>query len=103
MKITLLYVPFSDHTSADMVAQILLEEKLIACVNISTIESIYPWQGEICKEGEKIALFKTSIKLETECRKVISAHHPYDVPCILSWQADVNDEYGLWVHGQLKD
>ncbi|MBP7238775.1 MAG: divalent cation tolerance protein CutA, partial [Saprospiraceae bacterium] len=31
----------------------------------------------------------------------IVENHPYDVPCIMSWSAEVNESYGKWMKEQL--
>ena len=47
---------------AEKTANELVKKRLVACVNISQISSIYSWKGKIEKTSEYLALFKTTHK-----------------------------------------
>lgn len=95
----ILWVPFPDKTSAVQVAHSAVEAKLAACVNLLPGSiSIYAWEGKIVEENEVIAVFKTHLAREDELRVWIADRHPYDVPCIASWEmALVNPQWRSWL------
>ena len=81
----LLYTTWPDSDGPERAAQTLLEEGLIACANIlGEARSVFRWQGEICRETEIIALFKTSTAQAAAVRDRLAALHPYEEPCILN-------------------
>ena len=45
--------------NADAITQLLLEKKLVACVQSTTIQSAYHWQGKIIKSEEILLQMKT--------------------------------------------
>ncbi len=87
-----------DETTARSISELLLSQKLIACTNIIPIQSIYFWEGSLCKEGEFVIFAKTlHDKVESIERNVIAVH-PYEIPLISSWSIEVNEAYWQWVN-----
>ncbi|QIZ78622.1 divalent-cation tolerance protein CutA [Ferrimonas lipolytica] len=71
--------------TAERVAAALLNQSLVACVNILPgITSMYRWQGELCKDTEAQLVIKTQSSQLTELEAVIRQQHPYDVPEIIA-------------------
>ncbi len=64
----------------------LLEEKLVACVNlIGPIKSLYTWQGITNEDSEFLMICKTrSTLVEKQLMPKIKELHPYDVPEIIA-------------------
>ncbi|MGB9613556.1 MAG: divalent-cation tolerance protein CutA, partial [Candidatus Margulisiibacteriota bacterium] len=52
MKFSVVYITASSSKEAQKIAEILIEEKLVACANIFPIKSIYRWKGKLCREKE---------------------------------------------------
>ncbi|WP_194756812.1 divalent-cation tolerance protein CutA [Aliidiomarina indica] len=76
-------VPSTD-TARDL-AQRLVKEKLVACVNIqSGIESVYEWEGEVEHSSEALLILKTTDARYPELEQKLQAWHPYDTPEILA-------------------
>ena len=76
----------------------MVKEKLVACVNITKISSIYSWQGKIENSSEYLAIFKTTEKNRTKLKKKISETHPYDVPEIAEIDVNsINKPYFEWL------
>ena len=70
----------NENGKAQEIAQILLQQKLVACVNISSqVCSMYLWQGSIVKDHEFLILMKTSSQKISELRDTLAQIHPYDV------------------------
>ncbi|HCC06047.1 TPA: divalent-cation tolerance protein CutA [Candidatus Nomurabacteria bacterium] len=82
---------------ADKVVNHLLEKRLIACANFSTIESRYWWKGGIENGEEIVTLLKTKKENFELVRDEILKIHPYEIPCILKLDAEVNESYGKWI------
>ena len=79
-------------------AEILVMQKLAACVNIMPIESIYNWKGELCRDDEELLIIKSRLKKYAELEAKIKEIHPYDVPEIVAVEAGhVQKAYFDWV------
>ncbi|WP_323121879.1 divalent-cation tolerance protein CutA [Burkholderia alba] len=98
MVVILMLTTVPDGATARALADGALAARLAACVSeLGTVRSSYHWQGKI-ETGEEIQLlFKTSAVRALELERYIQAHHPYDTPEILSWQAAASVAYGQWV------
>ena len=62
----------------------LVEERLIACLNVvDRVTSVYRWEGEVCEEAEALGILKTTADRSDAVERRIRELHPYDVPEIL--------------------
>jgi periplasmic divalent cation tolerance protein len=74
-----------DTDVANRIAGTLVDEGLVACVNILPgLRSIYRWEGKVCDEAEVLCLMKTRLDLFPALRERITALHPYQVPEIIA-------------------
>jgi periplasmic divalent cation tolerance protein len=74
-----------DAEVAGRIANTLVDEKLVACVNIlSGLRSIYRWENKLCDESEVLCLMKTRLNLFPALRDRIATLHPYQVPEIIA-------------------
>ena len=79
MKIILTYV--DNDEKANEIAEILLKERLAACVGILPGKSRYWWKGKIEKnENELHMIIKTKESLVDEIIKKIKELHTYELP-----------------------
>ena len=83
----------------DKIGRILLEKRLVACLQIlGPIKSIYWWKGQVEEAEEWIGVMKTRRDLYEEVEKEIRALHPYEIPQIEALEATaVLPEYECWV------
>jgi periplasmic divalent cation tolerance protein len=69
---------------AAKIANLLIDEKLAACVQLLPIESFYVWQGKTQNEAEVLLLVKTRAALFESAIARIKAVHSYSVPEIVA-------------------
>ena len=68
------------------IANLLIDEKLAACVQLLPIESFYRREGKTQNEAELLLLIKTRTALFESAIARIKAAHPYTVPQIVGTQ-----------------
>lgn len=70
--------------AAKDLAHKLVEEQLVACVNIVPgLTSVYRWEGKVCEDGESLLVMKTRASLMERLTARILELHPYDVPEVI--------------------
>ena len=75
---------FPSLEKARQIGTLMVEKQLAACVNLLPgAESIYEWEGKLCRDGEVLAVFKVARGGETRLTDELVAAHPYDVPEVL--------------------
>jgi periplasmic divalent cation tolerance protein len=96
---TICLVTIDDLEKAAQIAKILVEKKLVACVNIvPKIRSIYFWKGQVCDDSEVLMIMKTRGDLFDELRTAVKELHPYEVPEIISWNIEQGlESYLKWI------
>ena len=88
----------ADKKNAVKLANLLLQDKLIPCVNFKNIESYYWWQGKINQSKEVQLMIKCKKEnINIVCNK-ISHWHSYDVPEIIYFCVSTNKNYHDWVN-----
>ncbi|MET1160837.1 MAG: divalent-cation tolerance protein CutA [Thermoprotei archaeon] len=81
----LILITTSTTEEARKIAHKLLEEKLVACVNIvEEVESMYWWKGKIEKSSESLLIIKSRIEKLNEVIKLVKEIHSYTVPEIIA-------------------
>jgi periplasmic divalent cation tolerance protein len=73
-----------DRTSATKMAELLIEHRHAACVNIlAECTSVYRWNGEVNMATEVPLLIKTRLSEYARVEETIRDNHPYELPEIL--------------------
>ena len=73
---------------------------LAACVNIVKVDSTYAWKGKIEESDEFLAIYKTTGAKVTKLRNFIENNHSYEVPEIITLNANnVSKKYMEWLVG----
>jgi periplasmic divalent cation tolerance protein len=82
----------------------LLDRRLVACVNMVPVRSCYRWKGEFCDEEEQLLMMKTTVAKTDEVITAIKAQHPYEVPEIRTLPVTAGHlPYLEWVHGETRE
>jgi periplasmic divalent cation tolerance protein len=98
-----IYITFKDEKEAMEIGKHLLTKKLVACVNIFPIKSMYLWQGKIKEENEVGMLSKAPKQNFEKIKDEVKKMHSYDIPCIVSWSVEHKDEaFHNWVMDSTK-
>ena len=98
MQYCFVYITTKDESEAKRIGRVLVEEKLVACVNIHPTNSIYRWKGKIQEESEATVLAKTKASLVDEIISRVKELHSYEVPCIISFPIEKgNPDYLQWI------
>ena len=84
---------------AENIVEQLVNERWVACGNIlPSVQSIYRWKGDICREPEAIILMETKAEKATGAMQFLQSIHPYEVPKIVSLRPEaVQAQYLQWV------
>ncbi len=96
-EIRLVITTIDSRDKAKDMAKEIIKQKLAACVSISSVESIYYWQGKIMEDNEFMLIIKTSRKRLGSLRKWLTENHTYDTPEIVSIKAEANEKYLNWL------
>jgi periplasmic divalent cation tolerance protein len=78
---SIIYSTFGDRRSAARVSLALVQERLAACANSFSIDSVYRWKGEVRREPEVGVFVKTRAALVTRAIARLRELHPYENPC----------------------
>ena len=90
---------FPDAEIARQIARELVENAIVACVNIvPSVESIYFWKEKVETSAEALAIFKMTAERYSEFESRLRKLHPYDVPEIVRLNiAEGNPDYLRWI------
>jgi len=97
--VLVVFVTVGDGDEALTIGRTLVEEKLVACVNmVPQIRSIYWWKEEVCDEQEVLLVLKTSASRFDSLQSRIRELHSYEVPEIIALPVERGlPEYLDWV------
>jgi len=93
-------VTAKDEQEAQAIAQALLKDKLVACVNILPgVKSFFWWDGKIDKAEEVMLVLKTRKALFKEVEVKVRSVHSYQTPEIIAIPIIAgNDDYLNWIN-----
>jgi periplasmic divalent cation tolerance protein len=97
-------VTSKDKREAEKIAQLLLDERLIACANIvNPVSSFFHWSGKIERAEECLIVMKSRMDLFSQVAERVKGLHSYEVPEILALQfVDGSAAYLDWLGCELK-
>ena len=93
------FVTVPDNDQAQGLGRALLEQKLIACVNIvPKVDSLFWWEGKIDRAEECLLIMKTLRTAFPALVEAVKARHSYSVPEILALPVIAGqDDYLAWI------
>lgn len=88
----LVFCSCPDHDTALDLARTLVDEKLVACAQVSAaMTSVYQWQEQNCETTEVSLQLKCLAAVYPQLQQRVLQLHPYEVPELLA----VNIQQGL--------
>lgn len=88
MSVLVCHCACPDPDVARRIAEILVGERLAACVNVLPgMRSVYRWQGRVEQSDEVLLLIKTSHARLPALIERVRALHPYELPELVAVEA----------------
>jgi len=99
----LVYVTIDSKLEAERFARILLEERLVACVNVvGPVSSFFHWEGRVDFVEEYLMIMKTSVGLFGVLEERVRSLHSYSVPEVVAVPVvEGSKDYFGWLAGVL--
>lgn len=104
MSVSFVYVTASSPDEALRIGRALVEERLVACVNIlDGLRSLYWWDGAVQDAREACFIAKTRSELAERVVARVRQLHSYEVPCVVVLPvADGNPDFLDWVAAETR-
>ena len=102
--VRVVFVTAPDDETPGIIARTLVEEGLVACVNIVPgVRSVYRWEGAVQEDAEVMLILKT----RADCCAAVAARvadlHPYTLPEVIALPVSTgSDAYLDWVRTESK-
>ena len=88
----------ASRAEAQSLAQALVQRRLAACAQITQIDSIYRWQGQVRSDAECRIIIKTTRERYAQVEQAILEMHSYELPAIHAVAFDaIHAPYGEWI------
>ncbi|MFA5261680.1 MAG: divalent-cation tolerance protein CutA [Candidatus Omnitrophota bacterium] len=99
LQYIVVFVTVPNTEEAQGLARVLLEKKLVACVNIvPKVDSLFWWEGKIDRADECLLILKTRYFVFQALVEAIKAQHSYSVPEIIALPVIAGqDDYLAWI------
>jgi periplasmic divalent cation tolerance protein len=92
-------VTTTSREEAEKIAQLLLDRRKVACVNIVPgVHSFFWWQGKLDSARESLLIAKTRTSLVPQVVDLVRGAHSYTVPEIIALPVVAgNQDYLEWI------
>ena len=100
-----IFVTTESVEEAQSIAELLLKQRKVACVNIiSEVDSLFWWQGKIDSAQENLLIIKTKMSLLDEIIYLVREVHSYEVPEIIALPIiGGNKDYLKWIGEEVEE
>jgi len=99
MKPFIIQTTTSSKKEAKKIAKLLIQKKLVACIQISKINSFYKWDGQVCEDKEYLLNIKTKKENYKKIEREIKENHSYDLPEIIGTKiVSLSKEYKNFIN-----
>jgi periplasmic divalent cation tolerance protein len=104
MSTLLVLTNLPDRAAAERMAELVITQRLAACVNIlAPCRSVYRWKGAVQHDEEHPLLVKTTSERYADLERAIRGAHPYELPEIVAVPIERGlPEYLQWVSAETK-
>ena len=95
-----IFITADMEEEARQIAELLLQRKKAACVNIMPgLHSFFWWAGKIDSAEETLLIVKTKASLIKDVIRLVKEIHSYEVPEIIALPiVDGNPDYLNWIN-----
>jgi periplasmic divalent cation tolerance protein len=102
--VTISWITCAHREEAEMIAETLVKEKIVACVNIIPgITSIFFWEEKVCREEEFLLMVKSVSTNQNALLEKVKTLHSYSTPEVISVPVQSgNPDYLRWVMDVVK-
>jgi periplasmic divalent cation tolerance protein len=102
MDMMFIYVTARDRAEALSIGRTLVEERLVACVNVlGGVHSLYWWEGKVQEDDEALFVAKTRSELAQRVVARVKELHSYQTPCVVALPiADGNPDFLDWISAE---
>ena len=99
-----IFVTTSTEGEAHRIAELLLNQRKAACINIiPKVDSLFWWQGKLDSVRESLLIIKTRASLLHEIVNLVKEAHSYEVPEIIAMPiVGGNEDYLRWIDSEVK-
>lgn len=98
MDLIAVFTSLPSRQQAQQLAASLVESGLVACAQISEIESFYRWEGELQQEPEYRLLLKAPADRYEAIEAAILGTHSYELPAIHAIRIErILPSYAAWI------
>jgi periplasmic divalent cation tolerance protein len=97
-----IFITTGTDGEARRVAEVLLEQRKAACINIvPTVTSLFWWKDRIESDQESLLIVKSKASLLDEIVSLVKGIHSYDVPEVIALPIiGGNPDYLNWIGQQ---
>ena len=101
---TVVFITTSTEEEAHRIAEALLKQRKVACVNIvPRVSSLFWWQDKLESAQESLLIVKTKASVLNEVIRLVKEIHSYDVPEIIALPiVGGNQDYLEWIGKEVK-
>ncbi|MFT3812106.1 MAG: divalent-cation tolerance protein CutA [Acidovorax sp.] len=100
-RIAVVTTTVASAADAERLAAQAVQARVAACVQVEAITSHYVWQGAQQADAEWRLVCKTLPQAAPALRAWLRAHHPYEVPQLLTDTVEAEADYAQWVAQQV--
>ncbi len=99
-----IFITTGTNEEAHRIANMLLNQRKVACVNIlPKISSLFWWQDKLDSAQESLLIVKTRVSLLSEIVSMVREVHSYDVPEVIALPIiGGNPDYLEWIGKEVK-
>ncbi len=99
------FVTASSEAEARKIADLLLDRRKAACINIvPRVDSSFWWQGKLDSAQESLLIIKTKEPQLSEVIKLVKEAHSYKIPEVIALPIiGGNDDYLKWLADEVRE